>query len=128
MSTQPFLLRQSDAMANHPDTTPAIPALGTVAVADDPARVELRSAVGRRTVDLQPDFQMATAWSRALKRIHHVEIRETSGDNGWRAWIHGTGHRTPTRCRISVPTAVALGLSRVPLVLALDDAVAREDS
>ena len=115
-------------MANHSHTTPAIPAWGTVAGADDPAQFELRSAVGRRTVDLRPDFQMAATWSRALERIHHVEIREASSDDGWRAWIHGTGHRTPTRCRISVPTAVALGLSRVPLVLALDDALDREDS
>ena len=44
----------------------------------------------------------------------------TGGESGWRAWIHGTGHRTPTRCRISMPTAVALGLRHVPLVLSLD--------
>ena len=104
----------------HSDTAPAAAAWGTVAVADEPARFELRSAIGRRTVDVRPDFEMASTWSRVLKRIHHVEIRQTSEDDGWKAWIHGTGHRTPTRCRISVPTAIALGLRHVPLVLALD--------
>ena len=106
-------------------TTPVTPAWGTVAPAAEPARFELRSAVGRRTVDVRPDFEMASTWCRVLKRIHHVEIHQATGDNGWKAWIHGTGHRTPTRCRISVPTAIALGLRRVPLVLALEGQDAR---
>lgn len=112
-------------MTHHSDIAPATPAWGTVAVGDEPARFEFRSVVGRRTVDVRPDFEMATTWSRALKRVHHVEIQEGSGDSGWKAWIHGTGHRSPTRCPISVPTAVALGLRRVPLVLALDGEATR---
>lgn len=115
-------------MTDNPENAPNIPSLGAVEFGDEPARCELRSAIGRRTVDVRPDFKMASAWSRALKRVHHVEIQETTGDRGWKAWIHGTGHRTPTRCRISVSTAVALGLRRVPLVLALDDAPDREDT
>ncbi len=115
-------------MNQHTDTAPATPTWGTVAVGDEPARFELRSTVGRRTVDVRPDFEMATTWSRSLKRVHHVELLEGSGQSGWTAWIHGTGHRIPTRCRISVPTAVALGLRNVPLVLALDHALGGEET
>jgi hypothetical protein len=111
-------------MSHHPDTEPSTPAWGAIVVGDEPARFEVRSVAGRRTLDVRPDFDMASSWSRALKRVHHVEIQE-AGDGGWKAWIHGTGHRTPSRCRISVPTAVALGLRRVPLVLALDGEVTR---
>lgn len=100
---------------------PASRAWATIAAGDEPTRFELCSAAGRRTVATRPDFAMATKWSRSLKRIHHIEICERAGD-GWAAWIHGTGHRTPTTRRISVSTAVALGLRHVPLVLALDEA------
>lgn len=109
-------------MPQHAVLTTTTPAPAAVAVGDAAARFELRSAAGRRTVDVRPDFGMASAWCRALKRVHHVELQEV-GERGWRAWIHGTGHRAPTRRRISMPTAVALGLRRVPLVLALDDRV-----
>lgn len=115
-------------MSHRPDTTPASRAWGTVAAGDAPERFELRSTAGCRTVEVRPDFAMASSWSRALKRVHHIEIRESGesgGAGGWTAWIHGTGHRSPTRCRISVPTAVALGLRNVPLVLALDGEVTR---
>lgn len=106
-------------------TAPPSRAWGTVADGDVPARFELRSTAGRRMVDVRPDFEMASRWSQALKRVHHIEIRESGGATGWAAWIHGTGHRTPTRRRISVPTAVALALRNVPLVLALDGEVTR---
>jgi hypothetical protein len=112
-------------MRHDPDIAPATRGWGTVAVGVEPARFELRSTAGRRTVEVRPDFEMASMWSRALKRVHHVEIEESDGDGGWLAWIHGTGHRTPTRRRISVPTAVALALRDVPLVLALDAEVTR---
>jgi hypothetical protein len=112
-------------MRLHPGPAPATRGLGTVAVGDEPARFELRSAAGRRTVDVRPDFEMASKWSRALKHVHHVEIQESDGANGWTAWIHGTGHRAPTTCRISVPTAIALGLRHVPVVLELDAGATR---
>lgn len=112
-------------MSHRPDTATASRAWGTVAAGDAPARFELRSNAGQRTVDVRPDFEMASNWSRALKRVHHIEIRESGGAAGWTASIHGTGHRTPTSRRISVPTAVALALRNVPLVLALDGEVTR---
>lgn len=112
-------------MRHQPDPASAARGWGTVAVGDTPARFELRSTAGRRTVDVRPDFEMASKWSRALKRVHHVEIQESAGADGWMAWIHGTGHRAPTTCPISVPTAIALGLRRVPLVLELDDGATR---
>lgn len=99
---------------------------GTIAVGDTPSRFEVRCANGRRrTVAVRPDFAMASEWSRALKRIHHVELRGVDDPDGWTAWLHGTGHRTPTRCRISVPTAVALGLRHVPVLVSIDGETAR---
>ncbi|MDW3216275.1 MAG: hypothetical protein R8G01_19960 [Ilumatobacteraceae bacterium] len=113
------------SMRQQPSAAPLARAWATVAVGDAPARFELCSSAGRRTVDTRPDFEMASKWTRALKRVHHVEIHEPHDDAGWTAWIHGTGHRTPTTRRISVSTAVALGLRHVPLVLALDGTPAR---
>ena len=112
-------------MRHDADIASATRGWGTVAVGDEPARFELRSAAGRRTVDVRPDFEMASKWSRALKHVHHVEIQESDGAKGWTAWIHGTGHRVPTTCRISVPTAIALGLRHVPVVLELDAGATR---
>jgi hypothetical protein len=116
-------------MRQRPVTMTSRPVRGTVAVGDRPSRFEVRCGEFHRTVDVQPDFDMASKWSRALKHIHHVELRNAAsteaGAGGWAAWLHGTGHRTPTRCRISVPTAVALGLRRVPVVVAVDGEAAR---
>jgi hypothetical protein len=106
-------------MHHEPDIAPASRGWGTIGVGDG-ARFELRSTTGRRTVDVRPDFEMASKWSRAMKHVHHVEIREADGVGGLMAWIHGTGHRAPTSRRISVPTAIALGLRRVPLLVELD--------
>ncbi len=95
-------------------------AWGTIAVGDEPTRFEFCAATGRRTVAACPDFAMATKWSRSLKRIHHIEICERAGTEMLTAWIHGTGHRSPTTRRISLSTAIALGLRRVPVLMALD--------
>jgi hypothetical protein len=112
-------------MRYEPDIAPASRGWATVGAGHEPARFELRSTAGRRTVDVRPDFEMASKWSQVLKHVHHVEIREADGAGGLMAWIHGTGHRTPTTRRISVPTAIALGLRRVPLLLELDGGVDR---
>lgn len=113
------------SMRHRSSTPPLARGWGTVTAGDAPERFELCSTAGRRTVDARPDFEMASKWARALKRIHHIELHEHPSDSGWTAWIHGTGHRTPTARRISVSTAVALGLRHVPLVLALDGTPAR---
>lgn len=112
-------------MREHSDTMTSRPVRGTVAVGDRPSRFEVRCADVRRTLDVRPDFDMASKWERSLKHIHHVELRNCGDADGWTAWLHGTGHRTPTRCRISVPTAVALGLRHVPVLVALDGEAAR---
>lgn len=112
-------------MLQHHDTMTSRTIRGTVAVGDGPSRFEVRCADRRSTFAVRPDFDMASRWERSLKHIHHIELRRSGTADAWAAWLHGTGHRTPTRCRISVPTAVALGLRHVPVLVALDDEAAR---
>ena len=97
------------------DLEPVTSAWGTVVRTGAGSAIEASN--GRCTVAVEPDFEMADKWGRALKRIHHVEIRR---HDGWEAWIHGTGHRAPTARRISLSTAIALALGETPLLLSLD--------